>query len=313
MWPSDAEGDDRTPSSLEAAVIREISDRTPLPGPAPAAADAISTIVNASELKARALAATVASEPPRPSAPSLPPDAVVPGSPSEDRIKTSQLATTGIAETVPAGTGAGKTSMSETLEQATLPPSRRAARRGSIWLLIGALGLVAAAVAGYLDRYAPEIGDKKPTEPAVSGEGTPVSEPTAAPLASLAAPTASSVEVLAASVEVPATEGPADAFADPVVEGDGASAATPTSGEDLPLPTGAVITPGQGLLDIETGGREAIFVDSVELGRGPFLRLTIAPGVHDIRLRAHGEQTIRFAIVRAGRRTRLPFPSTGMR
>ena len=98
-----------------------------------------------------------------------------------------------------------------------------------------------------------------------------------------------------------------------MIETDGAASATPTSGEDLPLPIGAVITPGQGLLDIETGGREAIFVDNVELGRGPFLRLTIAPGVHDVRLRAHGEQTIRFAIVRAGRRTRLPFPSTGMR
>ena len=103
------------------------------------------------------------------------------------------------------------------------------------------------------------------------------------------------------------------ASGDPLAEADGASGAAPNSGEDLPLPTGAVITPGQGLLDIETGGREAIFVDGVELGRGPFLRLTIAPGVHDVRRRAHGEQTIRFAAVRAGRRTRLPFPSVGMR
>jgi hypothetical protein len=84
---------------------------------------------------------------------------------------------------------------------------------------------------------------------------------------------------------------------------------TQTSGEDLPLPAGAVVTPGQGLLDIETGAREAIFVDGVELGRGPFLRLTLAPGVHEVRLRAHGEERIRFVLIRSTRRTRLPLSS----
>lgn len=296
MWPSEAEGDDRTPSSLEAAVIREISDRTPVPGPASATTDAVSTIVNASELKARALAATVASEPPRPSAPSLPPDAVVPANSSEDRIRTSELASTAMAEVIP------------------VPPAR-VAKRGSLWLLIGALGLVGAAVAGYFDRYAPDLGEKGRAQPAVSEESLAGSAPVPVmvPSAVVSAPSSASVEVLAASVGAPATEVPAIASAELAVETDAGPGAAPTSGEDLPLPAGAVITPGQGLLDIETGGHEAIFVDSVELGRGPFLRLTIAPGVHDIRLRAHGEQTIRFAIVRAGRRTRLPFPSAGMR
>ena len=187
--------------------------------------------------------------------------------------------------------------------------------RGSIWLLVGALGLVGAAVAGYLDRYVPEIGSKRPAEPAASVEAPApaVSEQVANPAASLAAPTAPSAEALAATVAVPTTETAAIASAELVIEGDGASAGTPSSGEDLPLPTGAVITPGQGLLDIETGGREAIFVDGVELGRGPFLRLTIAPGVHDVRLRAHGEEKIKFAMVRAARRTRLPFSSTWTR
>jgi hypothetical protein len=86
-----------------------------------------------------------------------------------------------------------------------------------------------------------------------------------------------------------------------------------TSGEDLPLPAGAVIAAGQGLLDIETGGREAIFVDNVELGRGPFLRLTLAPGIHEIRLRAHGEERIRFVLIRSARRTRLPLSSVWTR
>jgi hypothetical protein len=85
------------------------------------------------------------------------------------------------------------------------------------------------------------------------------------------------------------------------------------AGEDLPLPTGAVVTPGQGLLDIETAAREAIFVDGVELGRGPFLRLTLTPGVHEVRLRAHGEERIRFVLIRATRRTRLPLASAWTR
>ena len=168
MWPSDAEGDDRTPSSLEAAVIREISDRTPEPGPPPT--DAISTIVDASELKARALAATVASDPPRATIPSLPPDAVVPASPSEDRIKTSELATTGIAASDPCAAIRRSAGRSRLLRLLRAAAPRAASRRRSIWLFVGALGLLVAALAGYLDRYVPELGDKKPAEPAVSAE-----------------------------------------------------------------------------------------------------------------------------------------------
>ncbi len=321
VWPSDSEGDDRTPSSLEAAVIREISDRTPVPGPASAPTDAVSTIVNASELKARALAATVASEPPRPSAPSLPPDAVVPANSSEDRIRTSELASTAMAlastamaEVIPVAGDVAKLARPDPPPPTASPPVR-IAKRGSLWLLIGAFGLVGAAVAGYFDRYAPDLGEKRRAEVAGSGESLAGSAPVPVmvPSVVVSAPSSASVEVLAASVGPLATEVATVASAELAVETDGGTGAAPTSGEDLPLPAGAVITPGQGLLDIETGGHEAIFVDSVELGRGPFLRLTIAPGVHDIRLRAHGEQTIRFAIVRAGRRTRLPVPSAGMR
>src|SRR5262249_22305814 len=135
-------------------------------------------------------------------------------------------------------------------------------------------------------------------------------EPTSAPTVSGAA---LAPEVPAATTEPPSTEALAGSSETvPAAEVDGASAVS-AAGEDLPLPTGAVITPGQGLLDIETGGREAIFVDGVELGRGPFLRLTINPGVHDVRLRAHGEEKVRFAMVRAARRTRLPFASTWTR
>jgi hypothetical protein len=207
------------------------------------------------------------------------------------------------------------------LPAATLPPlpvpppaPRAAAKTSSIWLFFFAVGLFGAAVAVYLLDQSPP-STKKSTEAAASGQ---VAEPAVSAQAVASGTPGSSVEALAASAPLPAanipsppTEPAGAASADPAVEGDAGSAAS--SGEDLPLPTGAVITPGQGLLDIETGGREAIFVDGVELGRGPFLRLTIAPGVHDVRLRAHGEEKIKFAMVRAARRTRLPFSSTWAR
>ena len=188
--------------------------------------------------------------------------------------------------------------------------------RGSIWLLVGALGLVGAAVAGYLDRYVPEIGSKRPAEPAASAEA-----PAPAVLGAgrqprcvgLPRPPLRRRRLSRQLSPCPRPRLLRLPLPSSLSRATAASAGAPSSGEDLPLPTGAVITPGQGLLDIETGGREAIFVDGVELGRGPFLRLTIAPGVHDVRLRAHGEEKIKFAMVRAARRTRLPFSSTWTR
>jgi CheY-like chemotaxis protein len=314
-WPLDAVGEERTPSSLEAAVIREISDRRPVPTPPPN--DAASTVVHASELRARALAATVASDlSPRVSEPSLPPDAIVPASStSEDRIRTSALATTGLmhAATPPPETSSaiGMTTL-QSAAMPPMPPARKPNRAGSISMLMGALGLLGIALAGYLDRYMPDIGEKKAPMAPSSASAAPAAfeQGAPAPSATLAAPAPSTTEALAASA--PATEAPLAASDEAMLDLD-ASAAAPNAGEDLPLPAGAVITPGQGLLDIETGGREAIFVDGVELGRGPFLRLTIAPGVHDVRLRAHGEEKIKFAMVRSARRTRLPFASTWTR
>jgi hypothetical protein len=86
--------------------------------------------------------------------------------------------------------------------------------------------------------------------------------------------------------------------------GDGASG-DPASGEDLPLPIGAMIPAGQGMLEVQAQGRSAIFIDGAEMGRGPVLRLALGPGVHEVRVRAHGEERIRFVMIRAARQTRL--------
>ena len=236
MWPGDdEEGHDQTPSSLEAAVIREISDRTPLPGPPPVPTDGISTIVNARELKTRALAATVASDPPRAAIPSLPPDAVVPASSSEDRIKTSELASTGVMEAIPCGRTVGgrgdpaSTSSScaqDGMARLDLAARRRARSRSARpWL---GISIATCPRLGTSDRPSRLLRPR--LRPPRSRSRSPT------PLSSLAAPLLRRRRLSRSSVAVPTTETAAIASADLVIEGDGASAGPPSSGERFAAP-----------------------------------------------------------------------------
>jgi hypothetical protein len=349
------EKDEQTPSSLEAAVIREISDRTPLPAPAPAAPPAekaAPSIVDTSALKARTLGAQ-----PTPSGPvpSLPPDAVVPGPPSDERLNAAEPAI--VSNPPPGDRASGEGAARIASEVKASDPDARAAedvaararadaavleasrestarawgnaasvaessgrvasrghdvprkpvapakpadpgdeslkvegKRGSsfgIGVLV-ALGAMAALVIG-LQYGKSRIGEAAPPpgDPQVTAEAPGPEAPAAAAPAPLITAAATATAVLSAAPS-------------PVVS------APPTSGDDLPLPPGIVVTPNQGLLDVETGGREAIFVDGVELGKGPSLRVLLGPGVHEVRQRVRGEWRIRFVLIRPSRRTRLP-------
>jgi len=326
-WP-EAGGDERTPSSLEAALIREISDGTPISA---VKAQAGASIVDASELKARAPGAA-----PRPvdspgPIPSLPPDAIVPAYASEDkirspegvanavvipaslsdeRIQVSELATTGQAlmPLAPAENRPPDTAVAHEADGAPLPASGAPAppvQRGG--LVIGGM-VTLAAIGGIILLFRNERALEDSPSGASIASSTSKS-PTRSTTVDLMPPgMAASAWAASSGAEV----APAPSDRGPGAPSPSASA-TPMSGEDLPLPTGAVVAPGQGLLDIETGAREAIFVDSVELGRGPFLRLTLTPGVHEVRLRAHGEERIRFVLIRSARRTRLPLSSAWAR
>ncbi len=81
--PPAAEDDADAPSSLEDAVMREISERSPYPGPARASAPELPPIVEPSELRPRSSnppadpGAAAADDDPR-LLPSIPPDAIVP-------------------------------------------------------------------------------------------------------------------------------------------------------------------------------------------------------------------------------------------
>jgi DNA-binding response OmpR family regulator len=322
---SEAADEERAPSSLEAALIQQISDRTPAPAPV-AAAPGDASIVDTSELKAR-IPGTPLLRPESPEAiPSLPPDAMVPGSTSDERIKI-ELAST--AAVVPGSTSDNRVQTSKlasTVEAPAPPvppkvepahapepevpfvprprqaaderPARQPQQRGAFFVALIVAFAMIAALLFFLQYEEGRPGDSNAVPPGPSAPAVVPSGPTGMAPASPVVP-ASSVEG-AEHAERGATPS-------------ASASAEPSSGEDLPLPVGAVVTPGQGLLDIETGAREAIFVDGVELGRGPFLRLTLSPGVHEVRLRAHGEERIRFVSIRPARRTRLPLSSAWAR
>jgi hypothetical protein len=372
--------EERTPSSLEAAVIRQISDRTPLPVPAPSHVDANApSIVDTSGLKARAGGAPAHSAG---ALPSLPPDAVVPGTPSEENLHAADPVVAS-ASPVPPRPGAAERASSASLEggtQATarddatrdetsararadaavLEASREASARawdnaasiaessgrvvgrpspdfasrpvnvvparpaadtsdpppppagtggGSFGIgLLVALGAMAALGLGL--RYGrSRIGEAAPApiDPQVTTE-TPFPElPASPPAVSATAVTPGAAPHLAVSA-TPAGRVQGAPSGVPVSALPVASA-PPTMGEDLPLPPGIVVSANQGLLDVETGGKEALFVDGVELGKGPSLRLVLAPGVHEVRQRVRGEWRIRFVLIRPSRRTRLPLSS----
>jgi CheY-like chemotaxis protein len=385
------EKDERTPSSLEAAVIREISDRTPLPAPAPVSPsdEPAPSIVDASGLKARTMTTHGASSG---TLPSLPPDAVVPATPSEERLHSAEPAI--VSNPPPAEDGGPPTEVSggpdhvaqptaaaspngepsadrSRADAAVLEASRESTARawenaasvaettgragmrdhrlerddfrppyevrrkpvqvaparpatesaepstvektgsGSFGVgLLVALGAMAALVLG-LQYGRSRLGDAAPapSDPQVFAEA-PFPDPSpVGPVAAVpTAPVVVTAPAPSASAPVPARAQGAGAAASSLTAGAVASAA-PMSGEDLPLPAGIVMSPGQGLLDVDTGGKEAIFVDGVELGRGPSLRLVLAPGVHEVRQRVRGEWRIRFVLIRPSRRTRLPLSS----
>jgi CheY-like chemotaxis protein len=342
--PSSATGDgDRAPSSLEAALIRQVSDRTP-PPPAVEPAGAAASIVDTSELKARIPGTPLLrTESPGP-IPSLPPDAIVPASASDEKIKTAELSSAAVVPSgsddrihasIPPITGEAIASLrpkdlaSPQARERSVPPpprepklkpplpapargraaeapARQPSRSAFPIALVVALGLLGAGLF-FLESQSGRSVDSS----SVSTSSSAMS--TNAPTRAVASEIATVASASSPSVPSPFAERVSDRTDPPSTAPSSSASATQPAGEDLPLPTGAVLTPGQGLLDIETGAREAIFVDGVELGRGPFLRLTLTPGVHEVRLRAHGEERIRFVLIRAARRTRLPLSSAWVR
>lgn len=326
-----------TPSSLEDAVIRELSDRTPEPGtPAPPSSGDEPSIVAPGALRARNVVV------PDPTlgvarAPSLPPDAIVPA--AEDEKPRIEMPTdevlvpaapsippvapvetplaphpepTAFAKTLPAAgvqpvvvpeppKSAPEASSAPTSNAASVAAPAPAPRSNAlVWLLVVAL----AGGALYFGVRASQGPAEDPSAPASSTGSPPMLVSNAAP------PPTAPASVVAAALSAAPADAASSVETSPEA-GDDASSAPGESpaGEDLPLPNGSVLAAGQGLLEVDTGGRDAVFIDKMELGRGPLLRVALAPGMHEVRVKAHGEERVRFVLIRIGRRTRLPLGS----
>ena len=76
--------------------------------------------------------------------------------------------------------------------------------------------------------------------------------------------------------------------------------------EDMPLPPGVPIAKDKGLLEVETGGRQVIYVDGVFVGHGPLRRIPLAPGDHEVKTKQDGQERVDHVTVAQGRRARLP-------
>jgi hypothetical protein len=250
--------------------------------------------------------------------PSLPPDAMVPESEVDPHGPTQEMKA--IGEVVPSHsdpevpTGARHSDGALPIQIARAPtdaPFTRSRPRLSEepppvvdtdpqggWFLAATLAMVAMGLIAFGVRYGSDrFGWLSSRSSSVTAPMPTVATP--APSATVARPVSS---LLPAPTRAVATTEPlGSATAAPAEP----ASATPAAGEELPLPNGAVLAPDQGLLDIETGAKDAIFIDGVELGRGPFLRLALAPGVHEVRVRAHGEDRVRFVLIRGSRRVRL--------
>jgi hypothetical protein len=110
-------------------------------------------------------------------------------------------------------------------------------------------------------------------------------------------PTAEGEAEIAAVQSAP-RPGPAGSVAEP-------AALARLSTTDLALPAGLVVPPGQGLLEVDTGGQHTIYVDGGIVGIGPVRRLELAPGSHQVRILLGADAQEYTVTVSPGRRTRL--------
>ncbi|WP_437991232.1 response regulator [Sorangium sp. So ce145] len=173
------------------------------------------------------------------------------------------------------------------------PPARD--NRTTMWVLFAVAAFV-FAVAARLSRDHELQGAPPPPEQ----PSPPAAEPAAAAAPGAAAPAAagSSGAVVAAAVAA----APAPAVAGPI----GETTSNPVLPEDLPLTAGHKVPEGQGMLEVIAGAGDTLFVDGRKVGTGS-VKLPLAPkdGVYEIRAKLRDEERVRFAVVKAGRLTRL--------
>jgi DNA-binding response OmpR family regulator len=324
------EDDDATmPSSLEDAVMRELSDRSPAPGTARPGSDP-PPLIEPSALKRRS------SNPPQEETadegvlPSIPPDAVVPGAASSDEMMAAAVhgsepllvpsRPSGPApddEKAPAEGPAPRTAesfvspLTSPLPPATAalvaPPEAPAHEE-----------TVRTAVAG--STVSPAKGSAAAKDAPTKSRSGSSAGLFMLGLALLAGAAGVVLRTVGGEPEVPtvsATESagpmvppamtasaPAASTSDvPVALSETAAASASAAGDDLP--PGAEVPPGFGMIEVTAPAGARVRIDGAIVGKGPTASGVAAPGYHDVRVESAGHESKSVIEVRAGKVARV--------
>ncbi len=153
--------------------------------------------------------------------------------------------------------------------------------RVGLWVMCAVAGIVFAVGA----RISQERRSAAPAEPPV------VAPVVAAPPSATAA----------------ATSAPAAQPAAPIITVPGETADDPHLPQEAPLRADEKIPSGQGMLEVVVGPTDEVSIDGKPTVAGPVVKATLAPRAkpYEIRVKMRGEERVRFALVREGKRTRV--------
>jgi len=309
------------PSSLEDAVMREISDRSPAPGTSRSTTSDPPPIIEPSELKRRSSNPPGDDDSDESVLPSIPPDAIVPGAVSSDEmpavpavsdalVPTAPVAMPAVMPVAPAQDDPEAEIQTGEIETAEI-------RYESPFATKVVEGQEASAPAEAV-AHKPEVAAPAKPEPdvrkrsswgylvgfavlamlvvaalKVSGgsEGEYTSPPTPTPTAT---PTATATATATPTATATATPTPtATATATP----------TPTASAAADdVPPGAEVPAGYGLITIDAPAGARVRVDGATVGLGPTSSVA-APGYHEVRVEQGGRDVKSVVEVRAGKTT----------
>ncbi len=341
--PPSERDDDDAPSSLEDAVMREISDRSPDPGAVHGGLD-LPPIVEPSELRPRSSNPPANREEPKESVdeqallPSIPPDAIVPAATSNEEFIASpvfgDVTLTPHAEEVHQLTSERRLVVRD---PSPVPEPRPDANLGREQATVARDEAAAPVEEAKPLREEPSAGREEPRpfeaplaivslppddlhedpEPPQATE-TPEAVRPVSPsspwsfflaFALLAGAVVGVLRMAGRDVETPRTQAGAAATASaaataPVPTPSTPAAATPAAADDE-LPPGSAIPLGYGLLQITVPGKARVFVDGTDAGGGPLSSSVQRAGYHQVRIDQDGKHTQYVIEVRAGKTSRV--------
>jgi hypothetical protein len=324
------------PSSLEDAVMRELSDRSPEPGAAHVPTSNPPPIIEPSELRPRSSNPPAqnpedASSEERLLLPSIPPDAVVPAAISSEELAALPVSPGPTEATEPASDVA-KVEADATEKPPRTEPTHDTDVEGRYEALLAAStqpirpgGSAAPAVEKTQPlpippAPAPERVEAPPAPPppavdAPGGRGWLGWTLVAGAVAVIVgvglstghapAPTPPPAPTATTPPETPTATATPSLALPPVAAS--ASAAGDGFGD---LPPGADVPAGFGRVDVSAPASARVRVDGAIAGTGPSLSAVAAPGYHEVRVEVDGRESRTVIEVRAGKTTRVDSAAT---